>query len=106
MLIVLFFNCDQILYADTCFTAQALVRIMVDLNEQMLQVADQHRNKEEPRFSDVVAVFKLLTSQLGAARKLLGVRTSHNLLNIMTIKIKMINSLRLNEKWIKYYLKN
>ncbi|XP_043271024.1 protein fem-1 homolog C isoform X2 [Venturia canescens] len=67
----------SILCTDTCFTAQALVRIMVNLNEQMLQVADRNRDKEEPRFSDVVAVFKLLTSRLGAARKLLEMRPVH-----------------------------
>lgn len=59
----------QILYTDTCFTAQALVRIMVDLNE----ATDRNRDKDEPRFCDVVAVFKLLTSQLCEAKELLEV---------------------------------
>lgn len=60
----------QILYTDTCFTAQALVRIMVDLNEA---TTDRIHDKDEPRFCDVVAVFKLLTSQLSEARELLEV---------------------------------
>lgn len=64
---------DSILYTDTCFTAQALVRIMVDLNE----LTDRNREKEEPKFSDVVAVFKLLTSQLTESRKLLEERPVH-----------------------------
>lgn len=42
---------------------------MVDLNE----LIDSNRDNEEPRFGDVVAVFKLLTSQLTEARQLLEV---------------------------------
>jgi len=63
----------QILYADTCFTAQALVRLMVDLNEKTLEVMDRNREKQEPRFRDVVAIFQLLSSQLTEARELLEV---------------------------------
>lgn len=62
------------MYADTCFTAQALVRLMVDLNEKTLEVIDRNRQKHEPRFCDVVAIFKLLSSQLTEARELLEVR--------------------------------
>lgn len=62
----------QILYTDTCFTAQALVRLMVDLNEKALEL-DRNRDKQEPRFCDVVAIFKLLTSQIVDARQLLEV---------------------------------
>ncbi|XP_034949991.1 protein fem-1 homolog CG6966 isoform X2 [Chelonus insularis] len=61
---------DSILFTDTCFTAQALVRIMVDLNDYI----DFNEDKEEPRFSDVVAVFTLLTNQLPEARQLLEIR--------------------------------
>ncbi|XP_011300181.1 protein fem-1 homolog C [Fopius arisanus] len=62
---------DSILYTDTCFTAQAIVKIMVDLNEA---TTDRIRDKDEPRFCDVVAVFKLLTSQLCEAREILEKR--------------------------------
>ncbi|XP_018057722.1 PREDICTED: protein fem-1 homolog A isoform X1 [Atta colombica] len=68
---------DSILYADTCFTAQALVRLMVDLNEKTLEVMDRNREKQEPRFCDVVAIFKLLSSQLTEARELLEKRPVH-----------------------------
>ncbi|KAK0165341.1 hypothetical protein PV328_003860 [Microctonus aethiopoides] len=64
---------DSILYTETCFTAQSLVRIMVDLNTFM----DRNREKEEPRFCDIVAIFKLLTSQLKEGRQLLEQRPVH-----------------------------
>ena len=65
-------NLLQILYTDTCFTAQALVRLMVDLNEKSLEL-DRNREKQEPRFCDVVAIFKLLSDPLPEARQLLEV---------------------------------
>ncbi|XP_067212534.1 protein fem-1 homolog A isoform X3 [Linepithema humile] len=68
---------DSILYADTCFTAQALVRLMVDLNEKTLEVMDHNHVNREPKFCDVVAVFKLLSSQLMDARELLEKRPVH-----------------------------
>lgn len=72
--LIKFYRCFlQILYADTCFTAQALVRLMVDLNEKTLEMMERNRDKQEPRFCDVVAIFKLLSSQLTEARELLEV---------------------------------
>ncbi|KAK2575935.1 hypothetical protein KPH14_007297 [Odynerus spinipes] len=68
---------DSILYADTCLTAQALLRLMVDLNEKTLEVMDRDQNKKEPRFCDVVAMFKLLSSQLTDARELLEIHPVH-----------------------------
>ncbi|XP_072766909.1 protein fem-1 homolog A-like isoform X2 [Anoplolepis gracilipes] len=65
---------DSILYTDTCFTAQALVKLMVDINEKTLEVRDRNRERQEPRFCDVVAIFKLLSSQLTEARELLKKR--------------------------------
>lgn len=50
---------------------------MVDLNEKTLEVID--RNRGIPRFCDVVAIFKLLSSQLTEARELLEVRMLYNL---------------------------
>ncbi|KAL7302504.1 hypothetical protein TKK_0005147 [Trichogramma kaykai] len=64
---------DSILYSDTCFTAQALVRLMVDLNEKTVEI-DRNREKTEPRFCDVVAIFKLFSSNLTEARQLLQQR--------------------------------
>ncbi|XP_043469378.1 protein fem-1 homolog C [Leptopilina heterotoma] len=68
---------DSILFSDTCFTAQALVRLMVDLNEKIVEIADRNREKQEPRFCDVVAIFKLLTENLPEARSLLEKRPVH-----------------------------
>ncbi|XP_031787404.1 protein fem-1 homolog C isoform X1 [Nasonia vitripennis] len=66
---------DSIFYTDTCFTAQALVRLMIDLNEKALEI-DRNREKQ-PRFCDVVAIFKLLTAPLIEARQLLEQRPVH-----------------------------
>lgn len=63
----------QILYTDTCFAAQVLLRLMVDLNEKTLEVMDRNQDTQEPRFRDVVAIFKLLSGQLTEARELLEV---------------------------------
>lgn len=61
---------DSILHTDTCFTAKALVKLMLDFNEKTLVSV----YNEVPRFGDVVAVFKLLQSQVSDARKLLEMR--------------------------------
>lgn len=45
---------------------------MIDLNEKNLEVIDR-RDKPEPRFSDIVDIFKLLVSQLPEASRLLEV---------------------------------
>ncbi|XP_011137078.1 protein fem-1 homolog A [Harpegnathos saltator] len=68
---------DSILYTDTCFAAQVLLRLMVDLNEKTLEVMDRNQDTQEPRFRDVVAIFKLLSSQLTEARELLEKRPVH-----------------------------
>nr|CAD7577652.1 unnamed protein product [Timema californicum] len=63
---------DTILYNDTCFTAQALVRLFVDLNEKNLDVVEMAgRGETEPRFSDVAATFELLAGQIVDVRHLL-----------------------------------
>ncbi|CAG2058844.1 unnamed protein product [Timema podura] len=66
---------DTILYNDTCFTAQALVRLYVDLNEKNLDMVEMAgRAETEPRFSDVAATFELLAGQIVDVRHLLEVR--------------------------------
>lgn len=52
---------DSILYTDTCFTAQALVRQMVDFNEKSAPKNEQESNQ---RFHDVVSTFKLMTKDI------------------------------------------
>lgn len=67
---------DSVLYSDTCFTAQALVRLFVDLNEKSLEIIGNNnvRLEEEPQFSDVLATFSLLADKLSECRKLLDIR--------------------------------
>lgn len=59
---------DSILYTDTCFTAQALVRQMVDFNEKTVP---ENEDDARQRFHDVVSTFKLITKDiLGEEKKL------------------------------------
>lgn len=64
---------DSVLSSDTCFTAQALVRLFVDLNEKLLLMNDVDGDGETPRFDDVAAVFLMLAQPLIEARHLLEV---------------------------------
>ncbi|XP_057340962.1 protein fem-1 homolog A [Microplitis mediator] len=64
---------DSILFTDTCFTAQAIVRIMIDLNESM----EPNGDKEGPKYSDVVGVFELLSCQIIEARQWLQQHPIH-----------------------------
>lgn len=50
---------------------------MVDINEKTVEFDDRVPEKEEPRFSDVVAIFHLLASPLVEARQLLEIRPVH-----------------------------
>lgn len=54
---------DSILYSDTCFTAQALVRFMVDYNEKHVP-PDESENVCLQRFEDSIAIFKTLTNDI------------------------------------------
>lgn len=58
-------NTHSILYSDTCFTAQALVRLMLDLQDKYLGI-DPNEFVEQgvPRFDDVYGVFELLNKNL------------------------------------------
>jgi hypothetical protein len=69
----------QILYSDTCFTAQALVRLFVDLNEKNLEMLDSGRAEGEPRFEDVAATLQLLGNELTTMRQLLEVGSMYPL---------------------------
>lgn len=54
-----------ILHSDTCFTAQALLRLMLDLHERMLEM---HVNRmpynDEVAFKDVHATLDLLSQEV------------------------------------------
>ncbi|KAI4460790.1 hypothetical protein MML48_5g00019050 [Holotrichia oblita] len=67
---------DSILYSDTCFTAQALVRFMVDYNEKHIP-SDDNENTFVQRFEDSVATFRILTTDIAVARELLMVKPQY-----------------------------
>lgn len=52
---------DSILYSDTCFTAQALVRLMIDFNEKQMPA---NSFEALQRFEDIFETFKLLTEDI------------------------------------------
>ncbi|XP_055376509.1 protein fem-1 homolog C [Condylostylus longicornis] len=65
----------SMLYSDTCFTAQALVRLMLDLFSRYNNLSPNDFNEQElPTFSDVLAVFLLLTNDIMEAQKLLQIK--------------------------------
>ncbi|XP_017474251.1 PREDICTED: protein fem-1 homolog C [Rhagoletis zephyria] len=80
----------SVLHFDTCYAAQALVRLMIDLHERYMRNRNQRANeispallqgeanavKEEPLplFEDVFGVFCLLTDTIADAQELLLVR--------------------------------
>lgn len=54
-----------ILYTDTCFTAQALVRLLLDLQDKFINVMpNEFLDHSVPRFDDVYVVFVLLTDNI------------------------------------------
>ncbi|XP_022900718.1 protein fem-1 homolog C isoform X2 [Onthophagus taurus] len=67
---------DSILYSDTCFTAQALVRFMVDYNEKHIP-SDDTESTYIQRFEDSVATYRILTNEIGDMRQLLNVRPQY-----------------------------
>lgn len=66
-------NTHSILHSDTCFTTQALVRLMLDLETKSGDI-ESFIGSDVPRFDDVLGVFTLLHKNLIDARKLLQIR--------------------------------
>ncbi|XP_050517602.1 protein fem-1 homolog CG6966 isoform X2 [Diabrotica virgifera virgifera] len=63
---------DTVLYTDTCFAAQALVRLMMDYHIKCVKNGD---DKDRPRrFYDIMSVFNLLTHNISEIRLLLNIR--------------------------------
>lgn len=62
---------DSILYTDTCFSAQALVRLMMDYHYKFNFAEDKNKHQ---RFHDVISVFYLLTENIVEIRELLTIR--------------------------------
>ncbi|XP_049705246.1 protein fem-1 homolog A [Helicoverpa armigera] len=60
---------DSLLSADTCHTACALTRLMLDAHAGRLEHA-----RGLPQFGDVLRVFRLLAAELPACRRLLDAR--------------------------------
>lgn len=55
----------SILYTDTCFTAQALVRLILDLQDKIIDIEpSDFVERGVPRFDDVLGVFTLLNKNL------------------------------------------
>ncbi|XP_052866251.1 protein fem-1 homolog C [Anopheles cruzii] len=67
----------SILYSDTCLTAQAIVRLMLDLLEKYNEVLGNEFVELRPRFEDVYAVFSILTGSINEARRLISIRPVH-----------------------------
>ncbi|XP_019875866.1 protein fem-1 homolog CG6966 isoform X2 [Aethina tumida] len=62
---------DSILYTDTCFTAQAIVRLMIDFNEKSYMMNEDNNGQ---RFLDIVSTFKIMTQDIVEMRHLLTIR--------------------------------
>lgn len=55
----------SILYSDTCFTAQALIRLMLDLQDDVIDEEHIRYNEQSAtQFEDVYAIFELLSNDL------------------------------------------
>ena len=55
----------SILYSDTCFTAQALVRLMLDLIDKLIELLpNEFELHDIPKFQDVYSIFLLLTENI------------------------------------------
>ncbi|XP_055627199.1 protein fem-1 homolog C [Toxorhynchites rutilus septentrionalis] len=68
----------SILYSDTCLTAQAIVRLMLDLQDKFVEVMpNEFVNHSLPRFEDIYEVYRILTSNINEARRLLNIRPAH-----------------------------
>lgn len=65
----------SILYSDTCFTAQALVRLMLDLHERYSDGLNNYDIVHNvPLFDDVFGIFKVLTQTIKESYDLLQIR--------------------------------
>lgn len=71
-------NRYSILYSDTCFTGQALVRLLLDLTDSPhdfnLDDVLPANQRDEPKFEDVFTIFMLLTKDIIESRRLLDIR--------------------------------
>lgn len=62
---LLYYKKISLFRSDTCYSAQTLVKIMIDLNVGQLSAANDFENAAKlPRFYDVVQVFKMLMNNM------------------------------------------
>ena len=61
---------NTLLFFDTCFAAQALVRLMLELHERNTDYDDETL----PHFNDVMTVYELLTKTVSKCHALLQIR--------------------------------
>lgn len=66
---------NTLLFFDTCFAAQALVRLMLELHERNTDLNQSHfLNESLPKFNDVLTVYELLTDTAADCHALLQIR--------------------------------
>ncbi|XP_065371653.1 protein fem-1 homolog A [Calliphora vicina] len=66
---------NTLLFFDTCFAAQALVRLMLELHERNTDLNQSNFGNETlPHFKDVLTVFELLTNTVANCHSLLQIR--------------------------------
>lgn len=64
----------SILHSDTCFTAQALIRLMLDLQEKFVEAEPNNFiDQGLPNFDDVLAIFVLLNASLIGNNELIDI---------------------------------
>lgn len=88
----------SILYSDTCFTAQALVRLMLDLQDKQADLLpNDFAYHGVPLFDDVFSVFNLLTQNIGGTQNLTRLLWWKNLTKkFVFIHQRLVNYLELN----------
>ncbi|XP_059611223.1 protein fem-1 homolog C isoform X2 [Phlebotomus argentipes] len=68
----------SILHSETCITAQAIVKLMLDLLDKYIHMMpNEIVDQDIPRFQDVYSVFKLLTKNINESRQYLTIRPVH-----------------------------
>uniref|UniRef100_A0A1B0DQ18 Ankyrin repeat domain-containing protein 54 n=1 Tax=Phlebotomus papatasi TaxID=29031 RepID=A0A1B0DQ18_PHLPP len=68
----------SILHSETCITAQAIVKMMLDsIDKHIHMMPNEIVDQDTPRFLDVYSVFRLLTRNINESRQYLTIRPVH-----------------------------
>lgn len=62
------------LYSDSCFTAQAIVRLFLDLLDRNLEIVPQEFADNLPRYEDVKFMLEVLTNDMEISKELLQLK--------------------------------